>query len=59
MKKLLRLSLAALLCVLALTNAYAQNLSSEKLQRPAVEAAIWGMPIVNFESRPTQCRRPL
>ena len=47
--------LAALVCTLVLTNAHAQNLSSEKLQRPtierpAVEAAVWGMPTVSFDS---------
>jgi hypothetical protein len=46
---------AALVCVLALPNAHAQMFSSDELnrrtlERRAVEAAIWGMPIVNMDA---------
>ncbi|MCM3906030.1 MAG: DUF1254 domain-containing protein [Pyrinomonadaceae bacterium] len=46
---------AALLCALAFTNAHAQKFSSAELnsrmvERRAVDAVIWGMPIVNFDS---------
>jgi hypothetical protein len=55
MNKLLSLPLAALLGALAFTNAHAQNFSSEELQlrtveRRAVDAAIWGMPIVSLDA---------
>ena len=45
----------ALLGTLAFTNAHAQNFSSEELQRRtaerrAVDAAIWGMPIVSLDA---------
>lgn len=46
---------AAFLGALAFTNAHAQNFSSEELQRRtverrAVDAVIWGMPIVSFDA---------
>ena len=55
MKKPLLLSLAALVCVLAPSNAHAQKFSSEELQRRtverrAVDAAIWGMPIISVDA---------
>jgi hypothetical protein len=50
-----KLLAAALVGALALTNAHAQDLSLEELSgrmvaRRAVDAAIWGMPIVNFDA---------
>jgi hypothetical protein len=49
-----RIILAALALTLAITAAQAQNfsadeLSSRNIQRRAVEAAIWGMPAVNYD----------
>ena len=45
---------AALFCALALTNAHAQRSSAEihsrTIERRAVEAAIWGMPLINFDA---------
>lgn len=46
---------AVLFCALALANAHAQKFSSAELnrrtiERRAVEAAIWGMPLINFDA---------
>lgn len=46
---------AVLLGTLVFSNAHAQNFSSEELQRRmaerrAVDAAIWGMPIVSLDA---------
>jgi hypothetical protein len=48
-------AVAALLGALLLTSAHAQDFSPDQLQRRtlerrAVEAAIWGMPIVSFDA---------
>src|SRR5882672_6205956 len=51
---MIRTALAALALICAAAPAPAQNLSSEELarravERRAVEAVIWGMPVVNYD----------